>query len=121
MAARRDWLKARMPLHDLFGGEIQLVPDDQGELVAHWNLHTSALLRGVGTNGSGGGLSTNSTVVVPFPNIDRRRRTAPPAMPSHCGNGHQLTGGNISTSGGRWRCRRCGAKRASRFRMPKAG
>lgn len=49
----RAALKARMLLKDLFGGEIRIVPDDQGGLVAHWNLHTAALLRGVGTVGSG--------------------------------------------------------------------
>jgi hypothetical protein len=49
----RAALKARMLLKDLFGGEIWLVPDDQG-LVAHWNLHTAALLRRAGTVGSGG-------------------------------------------------------------------
>lgn len=43
-----------MLLKELFGGEIRLVPDEQGGLVAHWNLHTAALLRGVGTVGSGG-------------------------------------------------------------------
>jgi hypothetical protein len=52
----RAALKARMLLKELFGGEIRLVPDDQGGLVAHWNLHTAALLRGVGTVGSGGRL-----------------------------------------------------------------
>jgi site-specific DNA recombinase len=50
----RAALKARVLLRELFGGEIRLVPDDQGGLVAHWNLHTAALLRGVGTCGSGG-------------------------------------------------------------------
>lgn len=50
----RAALKARVLLRELFGGEIRLVPDKQGGLVAHWNLHTAALLHGVGTVGSGG-------------------------------------------------------------------
>ena len=50
----RAALKACVLFKELFGGEIRLVPDDQGGLVAHWNLHTAALLRGVGTVGSGG-------------------------------------------------------------------
>jgi site-specific DNA recombinase len=63
----RAALKARVLLRELFGGEIRLVPDDQGGLVAHWNLHTAALLRGVGTNGSGGAIS-------PFPSAPIRIR-----------------------------------------------
>lgn len=52
----RATLKARMILRDLFGGEIRLVPQLDGALTAHWNLHPGALLSGLGTNGSGGGM-----------------------------------------------------------------
>jgi site-specific DNA recombinase len=50
----RATLKARMILRDLFGGEIRLIPQLDGGLTAHWNLHPGALLSGLGTNGSGG-------------------------------------------------------------------
>lgn len=50
----RATLKARMILRDLFGGEIRLVPQLDGGLTAHWNLHPDALLKGLGTSGSGG-------------------------------------------------------------------
>jgi hypothetical protein len=72
--------------------------------------------RRVGNNGSGGALPTNSTLMVPFPNIDRRRAAEPTAVPSRCRNGHPLTPENISFNGGRWRCRLCGAERAAAFR-----
>jgi len=65
----RGALKARLLLRELFGGEIRLVPDGQCGLVAHSNLHTAALLRDVGTVGSGGGIPTNSTIVIPVLNI----------------------------------------------------
>lgn len=39
-------------------GEIRVVPElETGDLVAHWNLQTAALLRAVGTVGSGRSLS----------------------------------------------------------------
>jgi hypothetical protein len=50
----RAALKARVILRELFGGKIRLVPDAKGGLVAHWNLQTTALLKGLGTCGSGG-------------------------------------------------------------------
>jgi DNA repair exonuclease SbcCD ATPase subunit len=50
----RAALKARVILREAYEGEIRLVPDAQGGLVAHWNLQTAVLLRGVGTSGSGG-------------------------------------------------------------------
>jgi site-specific DNA recombinase len=50
----RATLKARSILRDLFGGEIRLVPEPDGGLTAHWNLHREALLKGLGTYGSGG-------------------------------------------------------------------
>ena len=50
----RASLKARVFLREWFGGEIRLAPDELGGLVAHWNLCTVALLRGVGSDGSGG-------------------------------------------------------------------
>ena len=46
--------RARVVLRELFGGEIRLVPEPKGGLVAHWNLAPAALLRAVGTVGSGG-------------------------------------------------------------------
>ncbi|HEY0942515.1 MAG TPA: recombinase family protein [Steroidobacter sp.] len=46
--------KARLILRELFGGEIRLVPEPGGGLTAHWNLHTSALVKTLGTSGSGG-------------------------------------------------------------------
>lgn len=45
---------ARVILRELFCGEIRLQPQSDGGLVAHWNLQPAALLRGVGTCGSGG-------------------------------------------------------------------
>jgi site-specific DNA recombinase len=50
----RATLKARSILRDLFGGKIRLVPQLDGGLVAHWNLHPGALLKDLGTYGSGG-------------------------------------------------------------------
>jgi len=50
----RAALKARSILRELFGGKISLVPQLDGGLVAHWNLHPGALLKGLGTYGSGG-------------------------------------------------------------------
>ncbi len=50
----RAALKARSILRDLFGGKIRLVPQLDGGLMAHWNLHPGALLKGLGTYGSGG-------------------------------------------------------------------
>jgi site-specific DNA recombinase len=44
----RATLKVRMILRDLFGGEIRLVPQLDGGLTAHWNLHPGALLSGLG-------------------------------------------------------------------------
>ncbi|MDB6102073.1 MAG: pinR [Gammaproteobacteria bacterium] len=52
----RAALKARSILRELFGGKIRLVPQLDGGLVAHWNLHPGALLNGLGTYGSGGPL-----------------------------------------------------------------
>jgi hypothetical protein len=51
---QRAALKARVILRQLFGGEIRLVPDESGGLVAHWNLNTAALVKAVGSYGSGG-------------------------------------------------------------------
>jgi hypothetical protein len=50
----REALKARIFLREWFSGEIRLVPDDLGGLVAHWELNQAALLKAVGTDGSGG-------------------------------------------------------------------
>jgi hypothetical protein len=53
-------LKARIFLREWFGGKIRLEPLPDGGLVAHWNQNVAALLRGVGTCGSGG-------VISPYP------------------------------------------------------
>ena len=50
----RAALKARVILRELFGGKIRPVPQLDGGLTAHWNLHAGALLKGLGTCGSGG-------------------------------------------------------------------
>lgn len=50
----RAALKARSIPRELFGGEIRLVPEPDGGLTAHWNLHASALVKPLGTCGSGG-------------------------------------------------------------------
>lgn len=50
----RATLKARSIVRELFGGEIRLVPEPDGGLTAHWNLHASALVKPLGTCGSGG-------------------------------------------------------------------
>ena len=52
--ARRATLQARSILRELFGRQIRLVPEPDGGLTAHWNLHVSALLRQQGSDGSGG-------------------------------------------------------------------
>jgi hypothetical protein len=41
-------------LRQWFGGKIRLEPLADGGLKAHWNQNSSALLKGVGTSGSGG-------------------------------------------------------------------
>ncbi len=46
--------KARVLLRELFCGEIRLLPQPEGGLLARWNLQPAALLRGVGSIGSGG-------------------------------------------------------------------
>lgn len=45
-------------------------------------------------NGSGGVLPTNSAVVIPFQNVDRRKNGGA-EIPSQCGKGHPLTPGNV--------------------------
>lgn len=50
----RAALEARSILREIFGGEIRLVPEPDGGLTAHWNLHASALVKILGTCGSGG-------------------------------------------------------------------
>ena len=81
-----------------------------------------SLLRAAGgahasIDGSGGLISTNSTAVVQFSDIDRRK--APRAeIPSHCGRGHPLTADNLrlDQKEQRWRCLQCGRERATAFR-----
>ncbi len=50
----RAALKARVILRGLFNGVIRLVPESDGGLMAHWNLNTAALVKAVGSSGSGG-------------------------------------------------------------------
>jgi len=51
----RASLKARVILRDAFNGEVRLVPEIGGGLMAHWSWsHASALLSSTGTCGSGG-------------------------------------------------------------------
>ena len=52
----RAALKARVILRELFGGNIRLVPQLDGGLMAHWSLHPGALLKGLGTYGIGGSI-----------------------------------------------------------------
>jgi hypothetical protein len=52
----RAALKARVFLREWFTGKIRLEPLPDGGLMAHWNQQAAALLRGVGTGGSGGAL-----------------------------------------------------------------
>ena len=63
-------------------------------------------------SGSGGPIPTNSTVVVPFRNAERRRSSTL-EIPNHCGKGHPLTPNNVRLDQGesRWRCRQCGRER----------
>jgi hypothetical protein len=108
--------KARLFLREWFEGKIRLEPLAGGGLMAHWNQNIGALVStAVGTFGSGGVIPTNSPIIVPFGSVDRRSQSRRDP-PSHCGNGHLLSPETIQLSGGRWRCRRCGAERASRFR-----
>lgn len=67
--------RARVAVRKLLGDAIQLLPaKGGGHLIAHPEFHRAALLAGtVGSVGSGGVLATNSTAVVHFPNIDRRK------------------------------------------------
>jgi hypothetical protein len=51
----RAALKARVILRELFGGKIRLVPQLDGGLMAHWNLHPGALLKGPMVAGAGYG------------------------------------------------------------------
>jgi hypothetical protein len=55
-------------------------------------------------NGSGGAIPTNSTLVIPFQNAERRRSSTL-EIPSHCGKGYPLTPGNVRLDEGerRWR------------------
>jgi site-specific DNA recombinase len=50
----REAAKARIVIRDLCDGKIRLQPTPDGGLVALWNLQPAALLKGVGTCGSGG-------------------------------------------------------------------
>jgi hypothetical protein len=66
----RAALNARVILRELFGGKISLVPQLDGGLIAHWNLHPGALLKSLGTYGSGGldfelGVAENLLMIIP--------------------------------------------------------
>jgi len=63
----RAALKARVILEDLFGGKVRLVPKPDGSLWAEYALQPAALLKGVGTDGSGG-------VICAVPTIPHRTR-----------------------------------------------
>src|SRR4051812_37629199 len=108
---------ARAALRGLLG-EIPVFQEGR-HLAARLTINATSLLRNPDTVlliGSGGVIPTNSPVIVPFGAVDRRPRRPRCDVPSHCGNGHVLTPENLKVSGGRWRCRRCGAERAARFR-----
>ncbi len=49
-------LKARVFLREWFGGKVKLEPQAGGGLIAHWNQNVGALLKGLGTSGSGGAI-----------------------------------------------------------------
>jgi len=57
-------------------------------------------------NGSGGVISSNSTVIISSPNKDLPRQTAPPPVPSHCANWPSAQSENLGSSGARWLCRK---------------
>jgi hypothetical protein len=90
------------------------------QLAARLTMNPAALMRNPGNVllvGSGGVICTNSTAVVQFPNIDRRKIRRED-IPSHCGKGHPLTPENlrIDRREQRWRCLQCGRDRAAAFR-----
>jgi site-specific DNA recombinase len=126
---------ARAAVAEITGGAIMLDLDDSGRFFwaifedgVRAALLADAELMGVAysdpsvfgkveSSGSGGVICTNSTAVVHFPNIDRRK-TRREEIPSHCGRGHPLTPDNlrIDQSEQRWRCLQCGRERATAFR-----
>ena len=59
----RATIKARMLLRELFGGRVRLVPQLDGGLIAHWNLHPGVLLKTLGTSGSGGERPDSATLL----------------------------------------------------------
>ena len=44
-------LRARVALRQLFGGQIKMLPEQDGSLYAEYQQQRIALLQGVGTNG----------------------------------------------------------------------
>jgi len=50
----REALKSRVILREMFSGKIRLVPGEDGSLWAEYAYQPAALLKGVGTGGSGG-------------------------------------------------------------------
>ena len=65
-------LKARLFLREWFGGEIRLEPLPDGGLMAHWNQSVGALLKGLGSCGSGGVLLNRIPDSVRIPVSSRR-------------------------------------------------
>jgi hypothetical protein len=63
--------KARIILRGLFGGKIRLLPQLDGGLVAEWALQPAALLRAIGTDGSGGEIRmwTQARVTLTSPGV----------------------------------------------------
>jgi hypothetical protein len=110
---------ARAALRGLLGN-IPVFQEGR-HLAARLTMNPAALLSNPGTVllvGSGGAIPTNSTVTIPFPNVDRRKQLRRLEAPSHCGRGHPLTPDNLHMDQGerRWRCRQCGRERAAAFR-----
>ena len=69
----RAALKARVFLREWFGGKIRLEPLPDGGLMAHWNENSVALLRALGSCGSGGTPSRNFDLPqVAVPGLRRR-------------------------------------------------
>jgi len=52
--SERDVLRARVALRRHFGGEIRMVTEPTGGVVAHWNEPVGAVFQAVVTSGSGG-------------------------------------------------------------------
>jgi hypothetical protein len=91
----RAALKARSILRELFGGKIRLVPQLDGGLVAHWNLHPGALLKDPGTYGSGGSGRLGIGSRMKNGGCRSTRRTAPSLTPVRVSRGSARAGGPL--------------------------